>query len=158
MTRCYLDTNFVYAHLRTPGKADERIDGWRERVVAALDEGDGVMSALVVDELAYRLVLAWLRDDGNKDPLAAYRAAPETIMRAMGERLAATWQALGSLRLELEPTTWAVVERAQQLMAEPGLAPRDAFHAAHALEASCDAIASSDAAFDRVSGLERLRP
>jgi predicted nucleic acid-binding protein len=158
MTRCYLDTNFLYAHLRTPAKADERVDGWRDRVLASVAEGEGVMSALVIDELAYRLVLAWLRDDGNKDPLAAYRAAPETIMQAMRQRLSATWDALDSLTLELEPTTRGVVERAKQLMADPGLAPRDAFHGAHALHASCTAIASSDDAFDRVPGLERLAP
>jgi hypothetical protein len=84
------------------------------------------LSGLVIDELACHLVLAWLRDGGNKDPLTAYRAAPETIMQAMRERLSATWHALDSLRLELEPTTRDVVERAQRLMADPGLAPRDA--------------------------------
>jgi predicted nucleic acid-binding protein len=43
-------------------------------------------------------------------------------------------------------------------MARPGLAPRDAFHAAHALEAGCGFIASSDADFDRVPGLRLLAP
>jgi predicted nucleic acid-binding protein len=43
-------------------------------------------------------------------------------------------------------------------MAQPGLAPRDAFHAAHALEAGCDLIASSDAGFDQVAGLRRVAP
>jgi predicted nucleic acid-binding protein len=38
------------------------------------------------------------------------------------------------------------------------LAPRDAFHAAHAIEAGCDIIASADTDFDRVDGLRRLAP
>ncbi|MGH9229018.1 MAG: hypothetical protein ACRD07_09900 [Acidimicrobiales bacterium] len=48
--------------------------------------------------------------------------------------------------------------QAKGLMASPGLAPRDAFHAAHALAAACATIVSPDPAFDRVRGLERLGP
>lgn len=73
-------------------------------------------------------------------------------------RLTVTWHALDSLPLESQPTDRAVVERARELMASPGLAPRDSFHAAHALVAGCDAIASTDTAFDSVPGLERLAP
>jgi predicted nucleic acid-binding protein len=43
-------------------------------------------------------------------------------------------------------------------MAQPGLSPRDAFHAAHALAAGCDLIASSDVGFDQVTGLQRVAP
>lgn len=118
----------------------------------------GVISALVHDELAYRLILAWLRDDGVDDPLSAYRADAQTVMRAVRRRLTATWRALDSLSLELLLTDNAVVERARSLMARPGLGPRDSFHAAHALVAGCGIIASTDAAFDDVPGLRRLAP
>ncbi len=43
-------------------------------------------------------------------------------------------------------------------MAAPGLAPRDAFHAAHALGAGCQIVVSSDDAFDRVTDRTRLGP
>ena len=43
-------------------------------------------------------------------------------------------------------------------MAQPGLAARDAFHAAHAFEAGCNLVSSSDPGFDQVSGLRRLAP
>jgi predicted nucleic acid-binding protein len=65
---------------------------------------------------------------------------------------------MDSLSLELQPTEHAVVERAKSLMSQPGLSPRDAFHAAHALEADCDLIASSDTGFDKISGLRRATP
>lgn len=121
-------------------------------------DGGGVISGLVFDELAYRLVLAWLRDDGNADPLSTYRAEPNEAMRSAKRRLTATWRAIDLLPLELQPTGHTVIERAKSLMARPGLAPRDAFHAAHALEAGCDLLVSSDPSFDVVPGLQRLAP
>jgi predicted nucleic acid-binding protein len=127
-------------------------------VLSELEDGGGVISGLVLDELAYRLVLAWLRDDGDSDPLSTYRADAGSAMRAARRRLTAAWSALDSLALELQPTEHAVVAAAKSFMARPGLPPRDAFHAAHALEAGCDLIASSDAGFDQVAGLRRLAP
>lgn len=158
MSRCYLDTNFVYAHLRSKrGGALGPVETWRARVRDAMDEG-GVISALVIDELAYRLVLAWLRDDGDADPLTSYRADPSAVMGTMHKRLTATWRAVDSLGLEFQAMNGLVVDRAKSLMARPGLAPRDAFHAAHAIEARCPMIASSDPVFARVSGLRVLSP
>lgn len=159
MSRCYLDTNFIYAHLRAKrGATLGPIEAWRARVLSEVDDGGGIISSLVLDELAYRLVLAWLRDDGDSDPLSTYRADARKAMQASRRRLTAAWRAVDSLSLELQPTGHAVVADAKSLMAQPGLPPRDAFHAAHALEAGCDLIASSDAAFDRVSALRRVAP
>ncbi len=158
MSRCYLDTNFVYAHLRSKrGGSLGPVEAWRATVLGEMDNA-GVISALVIDELAYRLVLAWLRDDGDDDPLSSYREDPGAVMGAMRRRLGEAWRAVDSLGLELQPTDGAVVDRAKSLMSRPGLAPRDAFHAAHAIEAECTLIASSDSHFDRVPGLRLLAP
>jgi hypothetical protein len=44
-------------------------------VLAELTVDGGVISALVLDELAYgRLTLAWLRDEGEQDPLSVGRS------------------------------------------------------------------------------------
>jgi predicted nucleic acid-binding protein len=159
LSRCYLDTNFLYVHLRSePSKAPRPLEDWRSSVLALVTVDGGVISALVHDELAYRLILAWLRDDGVDDPLSAYRADAQTAMRAVRRRLTALWHTVDSLSLELQPTDSAVVAQARSLMARPGLSPRDAFHAAHALTAGCGVIASTDAAFDHVPGLLRLAP
>jgi predicted nucleic acid-binding protein len=159
LSRCYLDTNFIYAHLRSKrGDSLGAVATWRATVIDEIGRDTGVIGPLVLDELAYRLVLAWLRDDGGRDPLSTYRADPRSVMHAARRRLAATWRAVDSLSLELQPTEHAVVAGAKSLMAQPGLAPRDAFHAAHALEAGCTLIASSDECFDLVSGLRRLGP
>lgn len=159
MSRCYLDTNFIYAHLRAKrGGTLGAVEAWRVRVLSEMDDGGGVISALVLDELAYRLVLAWLRDDGDDDPLSTFRKDTGVAMRSVRSRLASTWRSVDFLALELQPAGHTVVERAKSLMSQPGLAPRDAFHAAHALEAGCDLIASSDTGFDLVSGLTRVAP
>lgn len=157
MSRRYFDATFIYAHLRSQRSASPpALEAWRSRALSDMDAG--VISALVLDELAYRLVLAWLRDDGDGDPLTTYRANPRAVMQAVRSRLTSAWRAVDSLALELQPTDRLVIDRAKALMARPGLAPRDAFHAAHALQAGCDAIVSSDADFEAVRGLRLLSP
>jgi predicted nucleic acid-binding protein len=159
LSRCYVDTNFLYAHLRAKrGSTVGPVEAWRARALGEMEDGGGVISALVFDELAYRLVLAWLRDDGHSDPLSAFRADAGKAMRATRRRLTAAWRAVDALPLELQTTGQAALEGAKALMAQPGLPPRDAFHAAHALHAGCDFIVSSDSGFDRVPGLRRLAP
>ena len=159
MSRCYLDTNFLYVHLRSrTDAAPTPVEDWRASVLAQVTTDGGVISALVLDELAYRLILAWLREDGAGDPLTKYRTEPQAAMRAVRRRLTTTWRAVDSLALELWPTDRAVVTRAQALMAKPGLGPRDAFHAAHALVAGCHLIASADPDLQLVPGLRCLAP
>ena len=159
MSRCYLDTNFLYAHLRAKrGATLGPVEAWRARALSEMQDGGGVISGLVFDELAYRLVLAWLRDDGDDDPLSTYRAEPRKAMQASRRRLAATWRAVDALPLELQPTDRGVIDAAKSLMSQPGLSPRDAFHAAHAIEAGCELIVSSDSGFDEISALRRLGP
>ncbi len=158
MSRCYLDTNFVYAHLRSKrGGTLGPVETWRANVLSQMD-GNGVISGLVIDELAYRLILAWLRDDGDNDPLSTYRSDSRSVMQAMRRRLATAWRAVDSLSLELQPTEHSVIDRAKSLMSRPGLPPRDAFHAAHALAADCTLIASADADLGLVPGLRLLAP
>ena len=69
VSRCYLDTNFLYTHLRSkPASAQTR------RVLAAVGSSRGG-ERWRSDQRArprrarLRLILAWLRDDGVEDPL-----------------------------------------------------------------------------------------
>lgn len=160
MSRCYLDTNFLYGHLRQRReKAEPNFHRWRERVLAEMGGDPGISSALVMDELAYRSVLAWLRETGEAEPIAKFRKASGEVMRLMRPRLRRFWAAVDALLLEVIPTDGAVLVRARGLMANPGLAPRDAFHAAHAVESGCEWIVSADPDFDRLKQqLPRLGP
>lgn len=60
--------------------------------------------------------------------------------------------------LQIVPVTSAIVERAQDLAEREGLKPRDAIHAATALEAGETVVVSMDPDFDGVQGLQRKEP
>jgi predicted nucleic acid-binding protein len=159
MARCYIDTSFLYVHLREgEADADSAVTAWRDSVALELGDDAGVVSGLVLDELAYRLILAWLRDDGDADPLTTFRRSTSAVMGRMHSRLGRLWQSIDTLGLELAITDRGVTHWAMELMSDPGLAPHNAFHAAHALDFGCQVIVSSDRGYDRLSELRRLGP
>lgn len=128
------------------------------RVDQALDQDRSVVSGLVFGELAYKSVLAWRRESGDRDPITTFRSSAADVMRRMGRKLDRLWTALDQLELEGAITDGGVIRLAKQLMTKPGLPPRHAFHAAHALEARCRFVVSSDRDYDRVPSLKRLGP
>lgn len=79
-------------------------------------------------------------------------------MRRMRTRLGRLWKAIDELSFELATTDRSVVRQALTLMSDPGLSPRDAFHAAHALDSGCPVIVSSDPDYDRLGALCRVGP
>ena len=58
----------------------------------------------------------------------------------------------------VEEAKRSTILNAQRLMDEYGLKPRDAIHAAAALENRIDTIVSYDKDFDEVRGLKRVEP
>lgn len=159
MTRVYLDTNYLFGLMRQSDPAfDPDYVAWRKRVEAEIAADPALVSDLVVDELAYRLVLAWLRDSGDADPLTTYRKSTTSVMKRMRSRLVTLWKALDDLDLDWASSQPSSQHLAQSLLSDPGLSPRDAFHAAYAIDGGCHWIVSSDAAFDRVPKLGRLGP
>ncbi len=159
MTRAYLDTNYLFGLMRQGDLAlDAEYLSWRKRVEAEVGTDAPVVSDLVVDELAYRLVLTWLRDSGDTAPLETYRRSGPSVMKRMRSRLAALWKALAGLDLDWATSSPSSLHIAQSLMGNPGLSPRDAFHAAYAIDSGCQWIVSSDVVFDRVPRLSRLGP
>ena len=58
---------------------------------------------------------------------------------------------------------FAVIDRtvargALDLMSDPGLSPRDAFHAAHAIDSGCPAIVSANPDYDLLAAVWRFEP
>ena len=159
MTRCYIDTNFLFAYSRrTSNDPDPRLDGWRRLVDEELRDDPGVISGLVLDELSYRAVLTWLRDAGDISPMSTFRKSAPAVMRRMRGRLRRLWKAIDEMDFEIAVTDRSVTRRAMELMSDPGLSPRDAFHAAHALDSGCPVIVSSDPDYDRLDSIQRLAP
>ncbi len=54
--------------------------------------------------------------------------------------------------------TESIVLRAQMIMEEYGLKPRDSLHAASAIENGVKTIVSYDEDFERIEGIERVEP
>jgi predicted nucleic acid-binding protein len=159
VTRCYIDTNFLFAYSRRASKdPDPRLDGWRRLVDRELGADPGVISGLVLDELAYRSVLGWLRDAGDTSPMSTFRKSAPIVMRRIRGRLRRLWKAIDKMDFEIAVTDRSVTRRAIDLMSDPGLSPRDAFHAAHALDSGCPVIVSSDPDYDRMDAIQRLAP
>jgi predicted nucleic acid-binding protein len=161
VSRAYLDTNFLFGlfrHEEGHGQTDSYFADWRQRVEQEIGGDRPVLSALVVDEISYRLVLAWMTDAGVKDPLSAFRADTTGVMKRSRGKLLSLWKSIAKLEPELAPSEEDDVVLAQNFMVDAGLAPRDAFHAAHAIRARCQWIVSSDDAFDRLDRMKRLGP
>ena len=159
MTRCYIDTNFLFAYSRRANTdPDPRLDDWRRLVDQELGNDPGVISGLVLDELAYRAVLTWLRDAGDASPLSTFRKSAPAVMRRMRGRLRRLWKAIDEMNFEIAVTDRSVTSSAIELMSDPGLSPRDSFHAAHALDSGCTVIVSSDPDYDRLTELRRVGP
>jgi len=79
-------------------------------------------------------------------------------MRRMRGRLSRLWNAIDKLDFEIAVTDRAVTRQAMELMSDPGLSPRDAFHAAHALDSGCPVIVSADPDYDRLAVIRRVGP
>jgi len=79
-------------------------------------------------------------------------------MRRMRGRLRRLWKAIDEMDFEIAVTDRSVTRTAMDLMTDPGLSPRDAFHAAHALDSGCPVIVSSDPDYDRLDSIRRLAP
>ncbi|MGB0652866.1 MAG: type II toxin-antitoxin system VapC family toxin [Thermoplasmatota archaeon] len=127
----FVDTSLFVAAYGLDGEAAQG----KARTLLAKAERDGGLatSPLVVDEVLW----VTRRLNGNE---AAIRLA---------RHLLAT-PGLAVLPLGAKETSAAL-----DLMAETGLKPHDAFHAALALGHGCSLMLSLDADFDRVEGLER---
>src|SRR5215472_9082588 len=122
MARCYIDTSYLYVHLREAGAgAEPAVTAWRDSVALELGDDVGVISGLVLDELAYRLILAWLRDDGDTDPLTTFRRSTTAVMARMRSRMARLWKSIDALDLEFAITDRGVSHWAMELMSDPGL-------------------------------------
>lgn len=102
MSGFYLDANFLTLQFRHPAPQGpgSHLESWLDEVAERIAGERSVISALVMDETVYRLILGWLRDEGEADPLSAYRRNSRAVMKRFGKRLRNVWEAMESLRLD----------------------------------------------------------
>lgn len=151
----YLDTMVPYALLRNiEGQA---IKALFQRIMTG--ELPAFTSALTFDELAYRLLLAAIRDHYPGNPIDHLRRDETTLIATHYPPIAAELQRLQSFpHLTLLDVTASDIEQMHLFMAEYHLRPRDALHLAAMQKCNCFNLVSRDADFDRVPIVHRYTP
>jgi predicted nucleic acid-binding protein len=150
-TVLYLDTMIPYALLRG-------LEPSAQELFARVESGEirAYTSVLTFDELAYRMLLALIRDHYDGSPLEQMRNNEAQMIAEFYPRLAPH---LARLRifpnLFLVDVTSSDLEVMDEGMRLYHLRPRDAMHLAAMHKCDCFDLASNDTDFDRVPLVRR---
>ncbi|MFQ5616062.1 MAG: type II toxin-antitoxin system VapC family toxin [Anaerolineales bacterium] len=148
----YLDTMVPYALLRG---IDPAVEAFFERL--AQESLTAYTSALTFDELAYRFLLALIKDGYGGSPLDRLRKEEDKMM---GEFAPAVAHGLRRLRAFPNLVTLDVavsdLDAMNDAMLQYHLRPRDALHLAAMQRVDCLDLASNDAHFDRIPHIRRF--
>jgi predicted nucleic acid-binding protein len=148
----YLDTMLPYALLRG-------VEPAAKALFERIEQGalTAYTSALTFDELAYRLLLALIRDHYGGAPLDLLRADEVRLIAEFAPAVAAQLQRLrGFPHLTVVDVMPADLEVMEQAMVDYAIRPRDALHYAAMQRVGCLDLASHDAHFDRIPLLRRF--
>lgn len=147
----YLDTMLPYALLRG---IDEEVKRFFERIEGG--EIQAYTSVLTFDELAYRLILALVRDRYDGSPLDLLRQREEELLNEMAPLVCIALEELSQLpNLNIVEVTVSDLFGMTEAMRRYRLRPRDGLHYAVMSRMGCSSIASTDPHFDRVPSLTR---
>jgi len=147
----YLDTMIPYALLRglEPGARD---------LFARIEIGElqAYTSVLTFDELAYRMLLARVRDEYGGSPLEHFRDNEDQMIAQFYPQIAphlARLRTFPNLFLvELTSADLVVMDEAMSLY---HVRPRDALHLSAMQKCNCFQLVSHDSDFDRVPHIQR---
>jgi predicted nucleic acid-binding protein len=147
----YLDTMVPYALLRG-------IEPAAQGLFARIQAGEltAYTSVLTFDELAYRLLLALIRDRYDGSPLERLREQEEKLIAEFSPQLVPHLTRLQTFpNLFLVDVTAADLNAMNEAILQYHLRPRDALHLAAMLKCACFDLVSYDADFDRVPTIHR---
>lgn len=149
----YLDTMIPYALLRN-------IDATSVKsLFHRLQQGEfqAFTSVLTFDELAYRLLLAAIRDNHPGNPLNHLRQDETKMIAAYSPQIAVELQRLQTFpNLTILDVTAGDISQMHEFMQKYHLRPRDALHLAAMHKSNCFNLVSQDADFDHVPSIQRL--
>jgi predicted nucleic acid-binding protein len=150
----YLDTMILYTFLRVDAQVRPVLRSFFARIEQR--EIIAYTSTLTFDELAYRLLLALIKDNYSGSPLDYLR---KNEVKAMAEFYPVLVPQLQHLRrfpnLRLVNVTAPDVDLMCQFLLDYKLKPRDALHLTAMRVAGCSNLASNDHHFDAVPALTR---
>lgn len=148
----YFDTMMPYALLRG-------VDPTVKRSFEQIRQGVWLAytSALTFDELAYRFVLALIKDQYGGSPLDALRADEEKMITEFAPRVVAELDRLRELpNLTVLDVLASDLDVMNKAMTQYHLRPRDALHYAAMKRVECFDLASNDPHFDRIPSIRRF--
>jgi predicted nucleic acid-binding protein len=147
----YLDTMMPYLLLRG---VDEEIKHFFLRI----ERGNIIAytSILTFDELAYRLLLAFIKDRYGGSPLEHLRREENKLMTEFSKTVAVSLLRLRELpHLVVLDVLSTDLTALTEGMIQYHLRPRDALHLAAMRRAGCFDLASNDAHFDGIPHIHR---
>ncbi len=147
----YLDTMIFHLLLREK-------DSPAELLFRRIQAGDmqAYTSVLTFDELAYRLLLARIRDKYSGSPLDQLRQNEQKLITEFHPEIEAALTRLQTFpNLALLDFTATDLTTMQQNMSQFHLRPRDALHLAAMQKVSCMDLVSHDSDFDAISEVNR---
>ena len=150
-TALYLDTMIPYALLRGIDPAAQVLF---ERIEA--EELQGYTSVLTFDELAYRMLLALIRDHYGGSPLEKLRSNEVQMISEFYPSIAPHMSRLrGFHNLTLVDITSSDLDLMDEAMRLYQVRPRDALHLAAMQKVGCLNLVSQDPDFDRIPTVRR---
>lgn len=148
----YLDTMLPYAFLRG-------IDPEVKKFFQMIENGEtqAYTSVLTFDELAYRLILALIKDQYPGSPLDNLRTNEVKYLSEFVPPIVAQLEHLrGFPNLHVLDVPNTDLNIAFDAMVKYQLRPRDALHYAAMQQVSCLNLASNDLHFDRIPDITRF--
>jgi predicted nucleic acid-binding protein len=150
-TTLYLDTMIPYALLRD---IEPAVTGLFERIKAG--ELHAYTSVLTFDELAYRLLLALIRDQYSGSPMERLRDQKVQMITEFYPKIAPALARLYAFpNLTLMDVATTDLARMSENISAYQLLPRDALHLAAMQACGCYDLVSQDPDFDRVPMVQR---
>jgi len=152
----FVDANIFHMYLRGPRRIRDVCTAFLERIERG--EVEGYTSTLVLDELAYKLMLKRIEELYRRNPLEVLRVKREIIAEVTPYVEEGINIVLGIEGLQILSVELLHLEIFTECMKNYSLLPRDALHVAVMTSVNCRNIASADEDFDAVPSIVRWSP
>ncbi|MBI2145257.1 type II toxin-antitoxin system VapC family toxin [Candidatus Woesearchaeota archaeon] len=151
----YLDTNAFYAFFFEKSEFFEGV----KKIFDEMQKGKryGLTSCLTLDELAYVILMRLIKSKYAVHPAEKIRKNPEVVLE-FAPKIKEVFEVMFSFdNLEIADADGDLAAVIPELL-EKGILPRDSIHYQTMKLYDCKKILSTDADFDKLNDIQRIRP